>query len=498
MRPPAVSCIAFAVATAAAAVGANCVRPTEAHTPPAQRRTSTDSPLVAIVGTGIDIVRMPPRSSPLPERPPAITPEPPSPPLPGPPQPAPAMGRLLKLPVVIGGLPSDRQKGRLGLVASAVEKPLASALEMPRSQGVLVSETTSGAPARRSGLTLGDIIVSFDGEAVEHMKDLCRRLASATPGREAVLEIWRVAGGDFIETLHRLGDGGNAHIMYRLGKMYATGIGVASDEAKAVDWYRKGVAAGNVHAMTELAGALLEGRGAEKDAPEALRLLRTAADKEQPEAMHRLGILLRDGKATDKNVAEAVQLLTKAGNAGHAPAMVEIGLTYDRGLGVTADAAKAAAWYKKAADLGNPAAVMNLGNLHLQGRGVAKSFVAATASYKKAADLGDTFAMHNMGWMLDKGVGVERRDPDQAADLVLRALASRNQFSYEQMTKNAHNWSPEFRQALQKKLRDAGVFSGPIDGALKASTVAAIDAYISRSPRRDQRHQPCEAGGNVL
>jgi peptidoglycan hydrolase-like protein with peptidoglycan-binding domain len=77
-------------------------------------------------------------------------------------------------------------------------------------------------------------------------------------------------------------------------------------------------------------------------------------------------------------------------------------------------------------------------------------------------------------------------------------LALRNQFSYEQMTKNAHNWSPEVRQALQRKLRDAGVFAGPIDGALKASTVAAIDAYISRSPRREQRHLPCEAGGNLL
>ena len=57
MRRPAVSCIALMV-TAAAAAGAFCIRPTEAHAPPAQRRTSTDTPLVAIVGTGIDIVRI--------------------------------------------------------------------------------------------------------------------------------------------------------------------------------------------------------------------------------------------------------------------------------------------------------------------------------------------------------------------------------------------------------------------------------------------------------
>ena len=481
MRQPAVSCISIVVATVAVASG--CIQPTGAQTP---GRTSTDVPLVRTIGTGIDIVRMPPRPSPLPAAPPAIV---------APVQPPEPPGRLLKLPVTIGGLPSDRQKGWLGIVMDSVERPLATALEAPRSHGVLVLETMREAPARRSELSFGDIVVAFNGESIEHMKDLCQRIVSATPGREVVLEVWRVAGGNFTQTLQRLGDLGNAHVMYRLGKMYATGFGAARDEAKAADWYRRGAAAGSVQAMTELAGALLEGRGVEKNAPEAVQLLRTAADKDHAEAMHRLGILLRDGKATDKNVAEALRFLTKAGNAGNTAAMVEIGQSYDRGLGVGVDAAEAAVWYRRAADLGNPAGVMNLGNLHLQGRGVAQNFALANAMYRRAADLGDTFAMHNMGWTLDRGMGV-RKDPEQAADLVLRALALRNQFSYEQMTKNAHNWSPDFRRALQRKLRDAGLFTGATDGAFGASTIAAIDAYVSRSPRNSPR--PCGAGGNVL
>ena len=38
--------------------------------------------------------------------------------------------------------------------------------------------------------------------------------------------MWRVSAddGDFLEALRRLGDGGNAYIMYRLGRMYAAGI----------------------------------------------------------------------------------------------------------------------------------------------------------------------------------------------------------------------------------------------------------------------------------
>jgi len=491
MLQHAVSCTCLLLAVALAF---DVVRPIAAHTPIAGLRASTDVALTRPIGTGIDMVRMPPPPAQSQGPTPAVSLDPPRS-SPRPIEPDQPSGRLVSLAVAVGGLPPDSKKGWLGVVADTLERPLAGALEIPRTQGVLILETKPGAPAGRPGLHFGDIIVAFNGEPVAHMQGLCQRVASATPGREAVLDVWRVASGNLMQTLHRLADVGNAHGMYRLGKMYAGGFGVARDETKAADWYRKGAAAGNVPAMTELAAALLEGRGVEKDAREAARLLTVASDNDDPEAMHRLGVLLRDGKDADKNVAEAVKLLAKAGNAGHTAAMVEIGQTYDRGLGVGVDATKALAWYKRAADLGNPAAVMNLGNLHLQGRGVPQNPATAVGMFRKAADLGNTFAMHNLAWTLDQGMGV-RRDPEQAADLVLRALALGNEFSYEQMTKNAHNWSLDLRRALQRKLRAAGVFTGPADGAVGASTIAAIDAYVARSPREAPR--PCGAGGNVL
>ena len=48
------------------------------------------------------------------------------------------------------------------------------------------------------------------------------------------------------------------------------------------------------------------------------------------------------------------------------------------------------------------------------------------------------------------------------------------------MTQNSRAWSPEFRRALQKKLRDAGVYSGKIDGELRSTTVEALNAYMNR------------------
>ena len=86
------------------------------------------------------------------------------------------------------------------------------------------------------------------------MSDLFRRVASIAPGGAAALDVWRASAdeADFLQTLRRLGYGGNAHVMYLLGKVYATGSGVVRDEAEALQWYRKGAAAGNLSAMTAL------------------------------------------------------------------------------------------------------------------------------------------------------------------------------------------------------------------------------------------------------
>jgi membrane-associated protease RseP (regulator of RpoE activity) len=197
MRRHAVSCIVFLVV--AIAVTSDRIQPTQAFTPSARLPTPADAPLIVrIVDAGMDIIRMPPGPSPSHGPPPAITPGPPQSP-PG--QMQPAQPRLLKLPVTIGGLASDRQKGWLGVTMDGVGPALAAALGLPSANGVLIVEAAPGGPAGQSGTRFGDIIVAFSGEAVEHMKDLCQRVASAAPGREAVLEVWRVADGNFLQTL---------------------------------------------------------------------------------------------------------------------------------------------------------------------------------------------------------------------------------------------------------------------------------------------------------
>jgi hypothetical protein len=265
--------------------------------------------------SGIDIVRMPPSRpsvaqpggtpTALPQQPPAVTPPvapPVTPPVAPPPnQPPQPQGRVVKVTTKIGAQPREPQKGWLGVQMDALELPLALSLGLPNANGVLILEATANSPAGQAGLRFGDIAVGLNGRPITHVNELRQRVSSMTPGTEAELEVWRVTvdGGDFLQTLRRLGESGNAHVMFRLGRLYATGSRVARDEVEAVNWYRKGAAAGNTSAMTALALALLDGRGTGKDPQEGLRLLRAAADKDNNEAMFRLGVALVEGFSDD-------------------------------------------------------------------------------------------------------------------------------------------------------------------------------------------------------
>lgn len=505
----------------AVGIASSCAPTARATAPPPRpEMTAAAALLQNAADTGVNIVRMPQQRPPTGGQPatvPAVQQSPPIPPRPN--EPAQPQGRLLKLQVRLGSQPNDAQKGWLGVEMEPVELPLALSLGLANADGAFLLNAVASSPAAQVGIRLGDIVVGLNGRVVANMNDLRQRVSSMAPGSDALLEVWRVAGddGDFLQMLRRLADGGNTHVMYRLGRMFAAGTGVVRDETEAVRWYRKAADAGNVNATAALAIALLDGRGTGIDQQEGLRLLRAAAAKDHAEAMNRLGHILIDGKIASKDALEAARLFTKAAEAGHAPTMVDLGLMYANGVGVQADVSKAAMWYNRAADLGNSAGMVNLGLLYEYGKGVEADVAKAAMWYRRAADLGNTFgmvdlallyangkgvqrndaaavalnrkalglgnslAMNNLAWMLQSGRGVERKDPEEAADLMMKALDRRNEFSRQRMTQYSSTWSKEFRQALQGKLHAAGFYTGPIDGRFREPTIAAINAYFNRS-----------------
>jgi TPR repeat protein len=513
------SCVSLKILIAVG-MASSCTPPTQATTSPPQPPMLADDALLQKAGdSGINIVRMPqrpptggqPSTIPATQQTPAIPPRPNEPTQP--------QGRLLRLQVKLGSQPNDAQKGWLGIEMEPLELPLALSIGLPTADGAFLLNAVTGGPAAKAGIRFGDIVVGMNGRVVANINDLRQRVASMAPDSEVQLEVWRVAGddGDFLQILRRLADGGNTHVMFRLGRMHAAGIGGVRDEAEAVRWFRKAADAGNLSATTALAVALLEGRGTAIDQREGLRLLRLAAGKDQSDAMNRLGHILVDGKITDKDTLEAARLFTKAAEAGHAPSMVDVGMMYANGVGLQTDLSRAAMWYNRAADLGNSGGMVNLGWLYEYGKGVELDVGKAAMWYRRAADLGNSagmvdlallysqgkgvprneatavtlnrravslensMAMNNLAWMLQSGKGVERRDPEGAADLMMKALDRRNDFSRQRMTQHSGTWTREFRQALQVKLRDAGFYSGAIDGRFRETTIVAIDAYFNRN-----------------
>jgi serine protease Do len=82
-------------------------------------------------------------------------------------------------------------RGRLGVTVQDVNAALADSFGLDRARGALVSSVDDDGPAKKAGLLPGDIILKFDGNAIERSQDLPMLVADATPGKDSAIEVWR-------------------------------------------------------------------------------------------------------------------------------------------------------------------------------------------------------------------------------------------------------------------------------------------------------------------
>ena len=160
----------------------------------------------------------------------------------------------------------------------------------------------------------------------------------------------------------------------QLGLAYMLGKSVVQDQAKAVEWLRKAAGQGEYRAMLWLGTAYEHGNGVAKDDWRAFDLWRRS---------HELGW----DPATKKLHSLADEYHKKA-EEGNASAQFFMGVVHEYGYAGKPDAAKAAGWYRKAAEQGHPGAMFNLGTRYLEGTGVKKDVAEATKWFKRAAALG--------------------------------------------------------------------------------------------------------------
>ncbi len=85
------------------------------------------------------------------------------------------------------------RKAYLGLVANTVAIPeeIQQEAGIEQETGVMVFQVEAGGPARRAGLTMGDVIVKFNGKSVADFYDLPRLLMEDVAGKPTKLTVIR-------------------------------------------------------------------------------------------------------------------------------------------------------------------------------------------------------------------------------------------------------------------------------------------------------------------
>jgi len=82
-------------------------------------------------------------------------------------------------------------RGWLGVVIQEVNKDLAESFGLERPAGALVAQVMDGGPAARSGLRVGDVILSLDGKSIVMSADLPHLVGALKPGSKARMEVVR-------------------------------------------------------------------------------------------------------------------------------------------------------------------------------------------------------------------------------------------------------------------------------------------------------------------
>ena len=82
-------------------------------------------------------------------------------------------------------------RGRIGVQIGQVTRDVAESLGLGKQQGALVTGVEVGSPAEKAGIEAGDIIMRFDGKAIDKIADLPRMVGNTKPGSKSTVTVFR-------------------------------------------------------------------------------------------------------------------------------------------------------------------------------------------------------------------------------------------------------------------------------------------------------------------
>ena len=102
----------------------------------------------------------------------------------------------------------ETRRGWLGVRIQPVTDEIAESLDMAEAKGALVAGIIKGGPVDDGSILPGDVIITFDGQDVEDMRDLPRIVAESPVGKEVDVVVIRKGKEEKVAvTLGRLEDG---------------------------------------------------------------------------------------------------------------------------------------------------------------------------------------------------------------------------------------------------------------------------------------------------
>ena len=217
-----------------------------------------------------------------------------------------------------------------------------------------------------------------------------------------------------------------------IAEIYAKGLGVAENVARASSWYQLAAKNGDRMAAFELGLLYLNGDGVPKNRQRAAELFQQAADKGYGPAQYNLALLHVDGMDASPSLSDAAKLMKSAADSGLSEAQYDYGQMLISGAGVMPDSAEGARQIGLAAQQGLIEAEVDYATLLYLGQGIDRNLQEAVGWYERAAEAGNAVGQNRYSKLLAAGEGVSL-DLKQAA--MWRALARRQGLNDPQLDK---------------------------------------------------------------
>ena len=280
----------------------------------------------------------------------------------------------------IGQLEKDTQKA-MNYYRKAIEQGYEEAREwMEQLQKNLVDETIT------------DIEIPQDKSDEELYKDAKNALEKAQ-FKTAYADVSYLTQRSHAESFNELVD------------MYFYGRGMAINQAKALELYKKAATLDSVYGFFNVGFLYWNGPEEIQDPEQALQYLKKAVQMGYTYALSFIGDIYRTGPEELIDYAEAKRYYQKGVDVNEINAIKGMALLYLLGQGVTQNNAMGAFYLKKAADKGNAWAMYHLGRLYYYGEGIPRNPKLALDYLQMAYDANYPDACSLLGLLYERGEG---------------------------------------------------------------------------------------------